>query len=578
MIRIRQVHSTALWSDRDAVTQVQEIFRDHFTDVAEYAAKIPDQLDHPFKYGYQAVLLVSENAAGKVTGFSHFFHLPEVNSGLLDFLAVRRGIRGGGLGGALYEATREYLQDHHARAMYMEVLPDDPAVVTNPAMLGENWRRLAFYERYGARPIANTEYETPIDESPAPYLVYDGLGRTEPLGRSEARAAVRLILRRKYAALVSPDYIERVVESFIDDPVLLRSPRYVKRAVRPKPVQGGRLEKGFALVASVRHAIHHVRSHGYVERPARVGALLETLTPLNLFRQTSPKSFGERYIRAVHDPDFVSYLQRVCKKLSAKRPVYPYVFPIRRPHRKPDDLSVCAGYYCIDTFTPLDKNAYDAARAAVDVALTAASLVRGGTRTAYALCRPPGHHAERRVFGGFCYFNNAAIAAHFLSREGKVAVLDIDFHHGNGTQDIFYRRADVLTLSLHGHPHFAYPYFSGFGDELGEGDGKGFNRNYPLPEETNELLYLTTLDRAIKRLRTFAPTYLVVSLGLDTMKGDPTGTFSLRAQSMYEIGRRLGGLSWPTLIVQEGGYNLLNIRRGAAAFFNGLADGQTARA
>ena len=181
------------------------------------------------------------------------------------------------------------------------------------------------------------------------------------------------------------------------------------------------------------------------------------------------------------------------------------------------------------------------------------------------------------MYGGFCYFNNAAIAAQRLSKAGKVAVLDIDFHHGNGTQDIFYRRADVLTLSLHGHPHFAYPYFSGFGDELGEGDGKGFNRNYPLPEETNELLYLATLDRAIKRLRTFSPTYLVVSLGLDTMKGDPTGTFSLRAQSMYEVGRRLGGLSWPTLIVQEGGYNLLNIRRGAAAFFNGLADGQTVR-
>lgn len=237
---------------------------------------------------------------------------------------------------------------------------------------------------------------------------------------------------------------------------------------------------------------------------------------------------------------------------------------------------MCAGYYCIDTFTPLGKNAYDAARAAVDVALTAASLVRGGTHTAYALCRPPSHHAERRVFGGFCYLNNAAIAAHFLSWEGRVAVLDIDFHHGNGTQDIFYQRADVLTLSLHGHPNFAYPYFSGFADELGEGEGKGFNRNYPLPEETDERLYLASLDRAIKRLRTFAPTYLVVSLGLDTMKGDPTGTFSLRAQSMYEIGLRIGGLSWPTLIVQEGGYNLLNIRRGAAAFFTGLANGQAA--
>jgi hypothetical protein len=207
----------------------------------------------------------------------------------------------------------------------------------------------------------------------------------------------------------------------------------------------------------------------------------------------------------------------------------------------------------------------------VDVALSAADEVLEGRPVAYAVCRPPGHHAGRRVFGGFCYFNNAAVAAQRLSQEGKVAILDIDFHHGNGTQDIFWNRADVLTVSIHGNPNFAYPYFSGFADEVGEGFGRGANRNFPLPENAGHERYLQTLERALELIDRFKPLVLVVSLGYDTMTGDPTGSFGLGVQTLETVGRRLAALGRPLLVVQEGGYSLRNLRRGSAAFFRGIA-------
>lgn len=568
MIRIHRVYSAALPAERDRVAQVQEIFRANFAAVADYADKFPDLLNRPFEFGYRSVLLVSENTGGTVTGFSLFLHLPEINSSLLDFVAVRKGIRGSGLGSALYSATREYLRELGSRGLYMEVLPDSPQV-KDAAARAENRRRIRFYESHGARILAGTDYETPVDEDPAPHLMFDGLGREAPLRRAEVRAAFRLILTRKYSTLLDPDYIERVVESVVDDPVQLAAPRRSTKAAG-EAVVSIHPEKAFALVSSPAHALHHVRDQGYVERPARVDSLCEAIAPLPFFETKPLAHFSDKYILAVHAPDFVAYLYNVCLKLNSQRPVYPYVFPIRRPDRRPKDLSVRAGYYCIDTFTPLDRNAYDAARSAVDTALSAARLVVDGRRVAYAVCRPPGHHAEHRVFGGFCYFNNAAIAANHLSALGRVATLDIDYHHGNGTQDIFYRRADVLTVSIHGHPNFAYPYFSGFGDERGEGDGVGCCRNYTLPETVTEKQYLATVDRALAAIRRFAPTFLVVSLGFDIMRGDPTGTFPLTSTAMREIGRRLGSLALPTLIVQEGGYRLHNLRTGAPAFFKGI--------
>jgi acetoin utilization deacetylase AcuC-like enzyme/GNAT superfamily N-acetyltransferase len=573
MIRIRRVYSAVLPADQDRLDQVRRIFRAGFPAAADYADRIAHLLDNPFEYGYSSVLLVSERTLGRVTGFSLFFHFPETNSSFLDYLAVLPEARSRGIGSALYEATCAYLKALGSRGLYYEVLPDEPELLHGIGDLEENRRRLAFYEQHGVRPIAGTEYELPLGEPPGTFLLFDALDRPEPLRRSEARAAARLILRRKYKGVVRPEYIERVVESFIDDPVRFRPPRYVTAPEPVPPARRPELEPPFVFVVGDRHVIHHVRDRGYVERPARVAAIREALAAeTDLFRAAAPRTHGDKPIRAVHDADFVTYLNRVCLKLNAKRPVYPYVFPVRRPERKPRDLAVRAGYYCIDTFTPLDANAYAAARAAVDVALTAAEELLKGAPVAYALCRPPGHHAGRRVFGGFCYFNNAAIAAAFLAHHGSVALLDIDFHHGNGSQDIFYDRDDVLTLSIHGHPNDAYPYFSGFADERGEGPGRGFNRNFPLPEGAGADRYLQTLDKALDHVRRFRPMFLLVALGFDTMTGDPTGSFALRTPALREIGRRLAALQIPILVVQEGGYHLRNLKRGAVAFFTGLAE------
>ncbi|MFT5042941.1 MAG: acetoin utilization deacetylase AcuC-like enzyme/GNAT superfamily N-acetyltransferase [Hyphomicrobiaceae bacterium] len=233
-----------------------------------------------------------------------------------------------------------------------------------------------------------------------------------------------------------------------------------------------------------------------------------------------------------------------------------------------------AGYWCIDTFTPLDANVWPAARGAVDCALTAAAAVLQGARSAYALVRPPGHHAERRVFGGFCYFNNAAIAANYLSRYGRVAVLDIDYHHGNGTQDIFYERSDVLTVSVHGHPSFAYPYFSGFSDETGRGAGAGFNWNLPLAETVTSDEHRAAVASALKRVAKHRPAYLVLALGLDTAAGDPTGTWPNRAEDFRRLGAMIGSEPYPIVVVQEGGYRVRTLGSNAKAFFAGLAEGR----
>jgi len=227
----------------------------------------------------------------------------------------------------------------------------------------------------------------------------------------------------------------------------------------------------------------------------------------------------------------------------------------------------------MDTFTPLNNNAYIAARNAVDCAVTGAHAVLDDYHFAYALVRPPGHHAERRALGGFCYFNSAAVAAEYLSRYGRIAILDVDFHHGNGTQDIFYERDDILTVSIHGDPHFAYPHFSGFADETGAGKGAGYNINYPLPENTSVERYQRTLASALKRIRAFKPDYLILCLGLDTAKADPTGNWTLQAGDFHKNGMIIGEINLPTLIIQEGGYRTRTLGINARRFFEGLNEG-----
>lgn len=576
MFRIRRVYDDTLPVDQDAIRQVQAILSATFTGVpAQDVESIPERLRDPFPKRFLARLLVAERQ-GRVQGCALLFHEPEIRFLYLDLLAAAHGRTGGGVGGALYQRVQEEARALGARGLFFECLPDEPTLCPGAERLVANAARLRFYERFGARPILGTAYETPVgpkDDCP-PMLVFDDLGSEGPLRRSFARRAVRAVLERKYGDLCSPEYVEAVVASFRDDPIRLRGPRYVKA---PPPPRKDRAPGPIRLVVNDKHDIHHVRERGYVESPVRVASILRQLDPSGFFERIEPRTYPDSWIRAVHDPGLVDYLQQACAEVPEGKSVYPYVFPIRNATRPPLDLSLRAGYWCIDTFTPINRNAWPAARRAVDCTLTAADEILSGRRFAYALVRPPGHHAERHVFGGFCYFNNAAVAAHYLSSHGRIAILDVDYHHGNGQQEIFYERNDVLTVSIHGHPNFAYPYFSGFEDERGAGPGEGFNLNLPLPEEVDGAAYLQTLDRALQEIEGFRPLLLVVCLGLDPAKGDPTGSWSLTAPDFEANGRRIGALRLPTLIVQEGGYRTRTLGVNARHFFEGFLAGARER-
>jgi acetoin utilization deacetylase AcuC-like enzyme/predicted N-acetyltransferase YhbS len=573
VFRIWRVHDDLRPVDRQRIAQVQAILREQFSDLASREIEeLPRSLRDPVSRRLRYLLLVAEDAGGRVKGFAHLAHAPDLGFTFLDWLSTTPRLTGRGVGGALYQRVREEARAQGSAGVFMECLPDEPALCRDSELLPQNRARLRFYERFGARPVAGTAYETPLSPEDAcpPLLVFDGLGLGRPLRRAWARQAVRAILERKYGSRCPPGYIDRVAESFRDDPVRLRPPRYGPAAALPEPGPRPSPERRILLVVSERHAIHHVRERGYVEAPARVGAILRELEPTGLFLRQPARRFGLRHIAQVHEAGFVSYLRRVCRRVEPGRSVYPYVFPLRNAARPPRELPVRAGYYCIDTFTPLNQSAYQAAVEAANCALTAARALTQGRRLAYALVRPPGHHAERRAFGGFCYFNSAAVAAHYLSGQGPVAVIDLDYHHGNGTQDIFWERGDVLTGSIHGHPSFAYPYFSGFREEEGEGAGAGRNYNQPLAEQVDGEHFRLALARLLRRVARFRPAFLVVALGLDTARGDPTGTWSLTPADFQANGRMVGSLGLPTLVVQEGGYRIRSLGANARRFFMGL--------
>lgn len=595
MFRIRRIHDDVLEANRNAIAQAQALMRAQFPGIrAETVDELPALLRDPLAHQFRTVLFVAERQRqNDVRGFAIVAHAPDLEFCYLDFISAAPKETGRGVGGALYERVREECRALGAKGLFFECLPDDAEDVSDPAQLDQNRARLRFYERWGARPVANTAYRSPLEPGGSskdlPHLVFDDLGSKRPLGRDEARAIVRAILERKYAWLCPPEYVELVVGSIADDPIQLRAPRYRRK---PKPPAAGakpppEVPAGLRvpLLVAEHHDVHHVRERGYVEAPVRIPAIRRELDRLGIFESLPIRRFGREPIDAVHDPEFVDYLERVCAQLPAKRSVYPYVFPVRNAGHMPDDLETRAGWYCIDTFTPLHRNVWAAATDAVDCALTgAAMLLEEPVRLAYALVRPPGHHAERRTFGGFCYLNSAAIAAHHLASQGmpeggrrKVAILDVDYHHGNGQQEIFWSRGDVLTVSIHGHPRFAYPYFTGFEDERGEGEGAGTNINLPLAEQVDGAAYDEALGRALDAVRAFAPSHLVVCLGLDPGHGDPTGTWSLRAADFERNGRRIGALGRPTLVVQEGGYHTRNLGVHARHFFRGLWEGAHGR-
>jgi len=578
MFRISHIFGTHRDKDRKRLAEVQALFQAAFPTLADDPGYIARKLEEQAARGYPSILLVAHGPGDRVLGFALADYFESIGYAYLDFIVTHVEQRGRGLGGALFEALREDLIARGAQGLFLEAPTDDPRQVANADELKANQARLRFYERYGARPVLGTLYDQPIRPGQAsePRLLYDPLENKRDLAAADLRNVIVSILTCRYEVPPDHPYLEQLVGSVRESPVRIREPLYIKP--HHKPYKIPRRLHPLKVFCSARHALHHVRERGYVERPVRVDVILKALDELPDVERLPVRNFGEGPIRAVHDADFVNYLRNVCKSLPGRELVYPYVFPIRRHDRPPHDRNIRAGYYCIDTFTPLSHDAYKAARAAVNVALSGAAAILDGNALVYSLCRPPGHHAERDTYGGFCYFCNGAIAAQYLVEKlGRVAILDIDYHHGNGTQDIFYHRSDVLTLSIHGHPSIAYPYFAGFADEKGEGEGLGFNYNFPLTERVNDSRYLETLERALKQVNRFKPEALVVSLGLDIAKADPTGSWSVTAQGLFEIGRRIGGLRLPTLLVQEGGYNIRSLGRNAASMLTGVCAGALGR-
>lgn len=293
-----------------------------------------------------------------------------------------------------------------------------------------------------------------------------------------------------------------------------------------------------------------------------------------------PDDFGLDPILAVHEPAYVDFLRTAYAEWMAeptdyeRRALLPATFPPpnQREHL-PRTLLGRAGYYLSDLSAAIDSGTYPASLASANCALSGARVLINHSpltihHTAFALCRPPGHHAGRAYAAGYCYLNNAAIAAHWLTQFGSVAILDIDYHAGNGTQDIFYQRPDVLTLSIHADPDEEYPYFSGYADQTGAGAGLGFHQNYPLPFGTDDEAYLNTLANALERLTAFNPAALVVSAGMDIYADDPLGKIRVTREGIRQIGQAIAGLQLPTLIVMEGGYNNDALGLNARAFLD----------
>lgn len=307
------------------------------------------------------------------------------------------------------------------------------------------------------------------------------------------------------------------------------------------------------------------------EMPARADYILRAVKAAG-FSLSEPQSFSLETLFRVHDQAFVEFLRTAHDAWRAEGRegfMLPGVFPARgmRRDRIPESLHGRMGYYTFDASTPIVKGTWEAALAAAECALTAAAQLVEGRRSSYALCRPPGHHAGRAMYGGYCFLNNAALAAQYLRDNGfgKVAVLDVDYHHGNGTQEIFHDRDDVLFVSIHGEPDTEYPFYLGYADETGEGAGQGFNCNFPLPRGTGWSDYSAALDIACEAIVKYSPDALVVSLGVDTFEGDPISSFRISAEHFTAIGEQLAALRFPTVLVQEGGYAVEAIGRNVAA-------------
>jgi acetoin utilization deacetylase AcuC-like enzyme len=315
------------------------------------------------------------------------------------------------------------------------------------------------------------------------------------------------------------------------------------------------------------------------ETPARAEFVLQALRARGHDLRV-PQDDSSMLLPQVHAPRYLAFLQSAWAQWlaldagNAERQPFPSVWPVRslRSDLEPDNFTARLGLYSMDNGSPLSAGTWVAAKAGADAAASAAGVLAQGARGVFCLTRPPGHHAGADFMGGYCFINNAAVAVQALLGRGckRVAVLDVDYHHGNGTQSIFYERADVLTVSLHGDPRTEYPFYLGHADEGGSGAGLGFNLNLPLPAGASVAAWFEALEAACARLQQHAPDALVVSLGLDTFAGDPISRFQLQAGDFTRLGARLAGLQWPTVFVLEGGYAAAELGINAAHVVDGF--------
>jgi len=311
------------------------------------------------------------------------------------------------------------------------------------------------------------------------------------------------------------------------------------------------------------------------ECPVRAEYILERLQSVSLGEVIAPDEFGLDPVTRIHDRGFLSFLEQCWEDWTAlghKGEAIPTIWPARgMQQRVPNNIEGRMGYYALAGETAISNGTWEAARASANVALTAQAAINNGAGEAFALCRPPGHHAAADMYGGYCFINNSAVAAQaFIDQgAGRVAILDVDFHHGNGTQAIFYDRSDVMFISLHGDPKDAFPYFLGYGDEIGSGKGESFNINYPMGPGTNFETWGSTLDDACKKIANYGPDALVISLGVDTFEKDPISFFRLTSNDFKRYGATIGALDLPTLFIMEGGYAVEEIGLNAVNVLQG---------
>lgn len=345
-------------------------------------------------------------------------------------------------------------------------------------------------------------------------------------------------------------------------------------------------------VYNERHAAHAAQKEFFrgrlvdaFEIPARADYVLKALQASALGPILPPVDHGRAPLERVHAPAYLRFIEGAYAEwqlLGGEGEAFPAVWPVRslRSDVEPKSFAARMGLYSMDSGSPLTAGTWDAAYWGAQASLTALDLVLAGERAAYCLTRPPGHHAGADFFGGYCFINNAAVAAQAARDAGRsrVAILDVDYHHGNGTQAIFYERADIFYLSVHGDPQTEFPFFLGHADERGAGAGAGFNANYPLPAGASNEQWFEAFEKALVQLNAYAPDLLIVSLGVDTYGGDPISHFRLDEPEFRRLGQSLASLQLPTLFLQEGGYATAAIGRNVHAVlagFESAAQGRT---